>query len=68
MSIPLSERRRLRAIERAITASDPVLASRYAMFVALHRWDDMPGDERLKAREVRRMARAERWVALWLPT
>jgi hypothetical protein len=68
MSIPLSERRKLRAIEQAIAAAEPVLADRYAMFVALHRLDDMPGMERLKARDVRRAVRAERWISLWLPT
>lgn len=68
MSIPFGERRKLRAMERAITDDADAFADRFAMFCALHRWDEMPPTERLKAREVRRMARAERWIALWTPT
>jgi hypothetical protein len=68
MSIPLGERRKLRAMERAMTDDASAFADRFAMFCALHRWDEMPCTERLKARQVRRTVRAERWIALWLPT
>ena len=68
MSIPHSERRKLRAIEQDVSEAEPTLADRYAMFFALHRLDEMPTVERLRARDVRRMARAERWISHWLPT
>jgi hypothetical protein len=68
MSIPFGERRKLRAMERAITDDASALADRFALFCALYQWDEMPRTERLKARQVRRMVRVERWIALWLPT
>jgi hypothetical protein len=63
---PLAERRRLRSIERVITAADPALTDRFAMFSEHYRGQAMPRTERLTAREVRRAARAEMWLGLWL--
>jgi hypothetical protein len=68
MSIPFGERRKLRALERAITDDASALADRFAMFSTLYKWDEMPCTERLKVRDIRRMIRAERWIMLWLPT
>jgi hypothetical protein len=66
MSIPLGERRKLRATERALASGAPALEDRFAMFGALYRWDELPSTERLKAREVARLTRVERWIAPWL--
>ena len=66
MSIPLRERRKLRAMERALIDGAPNLADRFSMFCALYRWDEMPCRERVRAREVNRLTRVERWVAPWL--
>jgi hypothetical protein len=66
MSIPFAERRKLRSIERVITAADPALADRYAMFSEHCRGRAMPRTEQLAAREVRRVTWSERWLALWM--
>jgi hypothetical protein len=66
MSIPLGERRKLRAMERALVGGAPALEDRFALFGALYRWDDLPPTERVKAREVARLTRVERWIAPWL--
>ncbi len=66
MSIPFAERRKLRSMERAITAADPLLADRYTMFSEHCRGQEMPRTEELSAREIRRVTRAERWLTLWL--
>lgn len=66
MSIPFAERRKLRSIERVISAADPALADRYAMFSEHCQGRDMPRTERLAARGVRRGTRADRWLALWM--
>jgi hypothetical protein len=58
----------MRSMERAIADSTPDLADRFTLFSALHRWDDMPCTEHLKAREVSRLTRVERWIAPWLST
>ena len=50
MRLPLSERRRLRRIGKAIGRSDPRLASLLGMFSKLAVDDAMPGHENLHAR------------------
>jgi hypothetical protein len=70
MSLPVGERRKLRAIERATATADPGLAARFSMFNKLSRLEDMPRGERVKAREIRRKKWAERVMTeylLWGP-
>jgi len=70
MSLPVGERRKLRAIERATASADPGLAARFSMFNKLSHQEDMPRSERLKAREIRRKKWAERVMTeylLWGP-
>jgi hypothetical protein len=70
MSLPVGERRKLRAMERATASADQGLAARFSMFSKLSEQEDMPRGERLKAREIRRKKRAERVAAeylLWGP-
>jgi hypothetical protein len=62
MSLPADERRKLRRMERAETRADPGLAARFYIFGQLSRHDDMPRNERLKAREVRRRKWSERMI------
>ncbi len=65
MSLPISERRKLREIERGIASSDPRLAGLYSMFGRLSRFEAMPRVERIRAGVIRRAARVKRKVALW---
>jgi hypothetical protein len=70
MSLPVGERRKLRAIERATASADPGLAARFSMFNELSRREDMPRVERVKAGEIRRKKWAERVMTeylLWGP-
>ena len=70
MSLPVGERRKLRAIERAETRADPGLAARFSIFGRLSRHEVMPPTERLKARAIRRKKRAERAIpgyVMWRP-
>jgi hypothetical protein len=70
MSLPVGERRKLRAIERATASADPGLAARFSMFNELSRQEDMPPGERVRAREIRRKKWAERVMTeylLWGP-
>jgi hypothetical protein len=60
MSLPVGERRKLRAIERATAGADPGLAIRFSMFNKLSHQEDMPRTERVRAREIRRKKWAER--------
>jgi len=62
----LTEHRKLRALERDITAVDPVLADRFTMFAVRYRGYPMPHMEELNTRRSRRAARTERWLALWM--
>jgi len=66
MSLPVGERRKLRAIERATASADPGLAARFSMFNELSRQEDMPRGERVTAREIRRKKWAERAMAEYL--
>jgi hypothetical protein len=50
MRLPFSERRRLRRIGKAISRSDPRLASLLGMFSKLAAADAMPGHEALHVR------------------
>jgi len=70
MSLPIGERRRLRAMERATASADPGLADRFAIFNRLSHPEGRPRTERVKAREIRRKKWAERAIAeylLWGP-
>jgi hypothetical protein len=60
MSLPVGERRKLRAIERATAGADPGLATRFSMFNQLSQEEDMPRTERVRARAIRRKKWAER--------
>jgi len=61
MSLPGSERRKLRRIERAAARADPGLAARFSIFNQLSRQEDMPRTERIRRRRgIRRMRWAER--------
>ena len=66
MSLPLGERRKLRAIERAAAHANPGLAARFSIFNQLSRQEDMPRTERLKARTIRRKKWAQRAIAAYL--
>ena len=66
MSLPVGERRKLRAMQRATASADPGLAARFAIFNRLSRQEDMPRTERLKAREVRRRKWTERVIVAYL--
>jgi hypothetical protein len=66
MSLPRSERRKLRTIERAAAGADPGLAARFSIFNQLSRHEDMPRTERLKARAIRRKKWSERLIAGYL--
>ncbi len=65
MSLPISERRKLRRIERGIASADPRLAALYSMFCRLSRLEAMPRAEHVRARSIRRAARGRRKTALW---
>ncbi|WP_300602690.1 hypothetical protein [Trebonia sp.] len=65
MSLPLSERRKLREIEQGITSSDPRLAGLYSMFAKLSVFEAMPRVERIRAGLFRRAARVKQKVTLW---
>jgi hypothetical protein len=70
MSLPVGERRKLRAIERATASADPGLEARFSMFNKLNQQEGMPRGERVKAREIRRKKWAERVMTeylLWGP-
>jgi hypothetical protein len=71
VSLPVGERLKLRAIERAEARADPSLAARFSLFSRLTRQEGMPHTERLKARAIRRKKRAARaipgYVLLWWP-
>lgn len=66
MSLPVGERRKLRAIERAAARADPSLAARFSIFNELSRQEDMPRTERLRARAIRRKRWAERAITAYL--
>lgn len=66
MSLPVGERRKLRAIERAAASAAPGLAARFSIFNQLCRQEDMPGTERLQARAIRRKKWAERAITAYL--
>jgi Protein of unknown function (DUF3040) len=66
MSLPVGERRKLRAIERAAASTDPRLAARFSMFNQLNGQEDMPRTERLKARALRRKKWVERAITAYL--
>jgi hypothetical protein len=67
MSLPGSERRKLRGIERAAAKADPGLAARFSIFNQLSRQEDMPRTERLRGRRgIRRMRWAERGFSGYL--
>jgi len=66
VNLPIGERLKLRAIERAETSADPVLAARFSIFGRLSRHEDMPRTERLKAREIRRKKWAEGAIAAYV--
>lgn len=51
MQLSLTERRRLRKIDKAIRRSDPRLAGLISMFSRLAAQDAMPGHERLEPRD-----------------
>jgi len=65
MSLPISERRKLREIEQGIASSDPRLAGLYSMFARLSRFEAMPRLEHIRAGVLRRAARVKRKVTLW---
>ncbi len=65
MSLPVSERRKLRALERAEARADPGLAARFSIFSQLSRHEDMPRTERLKARAIRRKRWAEQAITAY---
>jgi hypothetical protein len=70
VSLPVGERLKLRAIERAEASADPSLAARFSLFSQLSLYEGVPRTERLKARAIRRKKRAERAVSgslLWWP-
>ena len=67
MSLPGSERRKLRRIERAAARADPGLAARFSIFNQLSRQEDMPRTERIRRRRgIRRMRWAERGFSGYL--
>jgi hypothetical protein len=66
MSLPVGERRKLRAIERAQATADPALEARFSMFSQLSWHEEMPRTERLNVRAVRRRKRAERAIIAYL--
>jgi hypothetical protein len=66
VSLPVGERLKLRAIERAETGADPSLAARFSLFSRLSRPEGRPGTERLQARAIRRKKRAERAIPGYL--
>jgi hypothetical protein len=66
MSLPVGERRKLRAIERAQATADPDLAARFSLFSQLSWYEEMPLTERLNARAIRRRKRAEQAIIAYL--
>lgn len=52
MSLPVSERRALERIERSLQASEPRLASKFAMFTRLVTADGPIGRERISVRRI----------------
>ena len=63
MSLPVGERLKLRAIERAEASADPGLDARFSLFSRLSLYEGTPRTERLKARAIRRRKRAERAIS-----
>ena len=65
MSLPISERRKLRRIEHDIASTDPRLSALYSMFARLSRPEAMPRAERVRGGAIRRSVRVKGKATLW---
>jgi hypothetical protein len=55
VSLPADQQRQLTAIEGALVARDPKLASMFSIFTRLHRGDEVPRHERVTRRVTSRV-------------